>query len=202
MKLELTSEAGAKRKAVAITFDDGPNPEYTPQILDIFREYGGKATFFVIGRHVQEHMELAGRIHEEGHELGNHTYTHPYLTRISEAERWQEIEKTDRLIAEVTGASPVSMRPPYLDFNEDVAALSVQFGYAMIGALNMKAQDWDRPGVDHILKHTREQVKNGSILIFHDGFGDRSDTVQAVRTLVQELAGQGYELVTVRELLQ
>jgi peptidoglycan-N-acetylglucosamine deacetylase len=201
MELSIIQEVNTKHKAVAITFDDGPNPEYTPQILDIFREHNAKATFYVIGEHVTKYPEIAQAAYREGHELGNHTFTHPALTKLNPEERKKELEATERCIQEVTGEKAVTFRPPYLDFNEEVAELVERMGYPTIGAVNMGAQDWDQPGVDHILRETRSQVRPGSILIFHDGYGNRSQTVSAVRTLVPELVEQGYRLVTVRELL-
>lgn len=201
MELSIIQEVRTKHKAVAITFDDGPNPEYTPQILDIFREHNGKATFYVIGEHVAKYPEIAQAAFREGHELGNHTWTHPALTKLTPEERQRELEATEHVIQEVSGQKPVTFRPPYLDFNGEVAEQVERMGYPTIGAANMGAQDWDQPGVEHILRETRSQVRPGSILIFHDGYGDRSQTVSAVRTLVPELVEQGYRLVTVQELL-
>ncbi|MFD0693672.1 polysaccharide deacetylase family protein [Paenibacillus sp. GCM10027628] len=189
-------------KALAITFDDGPNPEYTPQIQQIFQEFGGKATFYVIGRNVAQFRDIALSLAEDGHELGNHTYTHPFLTQLEPQQRRSELEAADRIIAEITGGSPATFRPPFFDMNEEVFRTVKEFGYTAIGAVNGEAEDWGLPGVGHILNKTREQIRPGCILIFHDGIGDRSQTMEAVRTLVPELLEQGYELVTVSRLLE
>jgi peptidoglycan/xylan/chitin deacetylase (PgdA/CDA1 family) len=198
----LINDVSTSQKVVAITFDDGPNPIYTAQVLDIFREAEGKATFFMIGEQMDKYPEMVKKVVEQGHEIGNHTYTHPKLSQLSPAECLEEIEQTEKIMQELVGQKPVVFRPPYLDYNQDTILVMQQKGYPMIGALNLEAQDWEMPGVDHILAKSRDCVKNGSILIFHDGYGDRSQTIEAVRTLVSELASQGYQLVTVSELLK
>ncbi|WP_144554452.1 polysaccharide deacetylase family protein [Bacillus sp. X1(2014)] len=198
----MINEVPTSRKAVAITFDDGPNPIYTPQVLEIFSETVGKATFFMIGEQMKKNPEVVKQVAARGHEIGNHTFTHPKLSQLSNIECLEEIEKNEKLIEELAGRKPVVFRPPYLDYNQDTVSLLKQKGYPIIGALNLAAHDWEQPGVTHILEKSREGIKNGSILIFHDGYGDRSQTIEAVRKLVSELTSQGYQLVTVSELLE
>ncbi len=190
-----------KELVVAVTFDDGPNPQYTPRILDILREYGAKATFFMIGEQIQNAPQVAVSVLAEGHEIGNHTFTHPYLTQIAKEQVLEEIRNTEDLIKATVGVKPSVMRPPYFDFNEQVGEWLEPFGYPAIGCVNSEAQDWEQPGVDHIVERTLESVKPGSFLLFHDGFGDRSQTVEAVRQLVATLTSQGYKFVTVSDLL-
>lgn len=200
---EVIAEVPVREKAVAFTFDDGPNPVHTPQILEIFREVNGKATFFMIGTQMEKSMETARSVHAQGHEIGNHTYSHPSLPELSPEECRRELKLTEELIARVTGAKPRVYRPPYIATNEQVAAITAgEFGYPAIGAVNGAAMDWEMPGVRHIVDKTREQVRPGSILLFHDGFDDRSQTVEAVRILAAELIAEGYRLVTVSELLK
>ncbi|MGG1397273.1 polysaccharide deacetylase family protein [Bacillus salipaludis] len=198
----LMNEVAVRQKAVAITFDDGPNPIYTPQVLEIFSKAGGKATFFMIGEQIIANPAIVKRVWELGHEIGNHTFTHPKLSELSPGECLEEIERTEKLIEDLTGQKPIVFRPPYLDYSDETVSILEQKGYPMIGALNLEAQDWDMPGAEYILEKTRNCVRNGSILIFHDGYGDRSQTIEAVRTLVSELSSQGYKLVTVSELLK
>jgi peptidoglycan-N-acetylglucosamine deacetylase len=199
----MINEVPTSQKAVAITFDDGPNPTYTPQVLEIFSEAKGKVTFFMIGEQMKNHPEVVKQVAALGHEIGNHTFTHPKLSLLSTTECLEEIERTERLIEELAGRKPVVFRPPYLDYSEDTVSLLQQKGYpTMIGALNLEAQDWEQPGARHILEKSRDAVKNGSILIFHDGYGDRSQTIEAIRMLVSELTAQGYQFVTVSELLE
>jgi peptidoglycan-N-acetylglucosamine deacetylase len=198
----MINEIHTSQRVVAITFDDGPNPVYTPQILEIFSEARGKATFFMIGEQMKNHPEVVRQVAELGHEIGNHTFTHPKLSQLSLEDCIEEIDQTEKLIEEMTGRKPVIFRPPYLDYNQDNVTMLQQKGYSMIGALNLEAHDWEQPGVEHILDKSRDVVKNGGILIFHDGFGDRSQTIEAVRMLVSELTSQDYHLVTVSELLK
>lgn len=199
---QIIDEVSVREKAVAFTFDDGPNPLYTPQILEIFREVQGKATFFMIGTQIEKNIETAKAVHAQGHEIGNHTYSHPHLPELSPEECRRELQLTEEWIQQVTGSKPKVYRPPYTDTSEEVAAITAgEFGYPAIGAVNGAAMDWEMPGVAHIVEKTREQVRPGSILLFHDGFDDRSQTVEAVRTLAAELAAGGYRLVTVSELL-
>jgi peptidoglycan-N-acetylglucosamine deacetylase len=198
----MINEINTSQRVVAITFDDGPNPVYTQQILDIFSEAKGKATFFMIGEQMRNHPEVVKHVAEQGHEIGNHTFTHPKLSQLSLEDCREEIDQTEKLIEDMTGRKPVVFRPPYLDYNQDNVTILQQKGYSMIGALNLEAQDWEQPGVEHILGKSRNVVKNGGILIFHDGFGDRSQTIEAVRMLVSELTSQDYQLVTVSELLK
>ncbi|MCH1641993.1 polysaccharide deacetylase family protein [Paenibacillus timonensis] len=199
---QVINEVSVREKAVAFTFDDGPNPLYTPQVLEIFREVQGKATFFMIGTQIEKSLETAKAVHEQGHEIGNHTYTHPHLPELSSEEVRRELQLTEELIRRVTGAKPKVYRPPYIDTSEEVAAITAgEFGYPAIGAVNGTATDWEMPGVTHIVEKTREQVRPGSFLLFHDGFDDRSQTIEAVRILAAELTAAGYRLVTVSELL-
>ena len=190
------------RKMVAVTFDDGPNPVYTPRILDLFKNVSGKATFFMIGEHMVMYPEIVKTAIALGHEIGNHTYSHPDLTLINRHECLHEIQYADKIIENFTGRKPKVFRPPYFRYNEDVELIVSRFKYQTIGAVNVDALDWEQPGRDHIITKTRERINNGVILLFHDGFGDRSQTVEAVEVLIEELFIQGYEFVTVSDLLQ
>lgn len=194
-------EVPTDRPYIALTFDDGPDPLYTTQILDILAASGASASFYMVGSMIEKHPEIASKVHEAGHEIGNHTYTHPYPTQIGHERLQDELRMTDRLIRGITGRSPATFRPPYLDFDEGVAAVAESFGYRSIGAVNLETRDWAEPGVEHIVRETRARCRNGSILVLHDGMGDRSQTVEAVRILVPELTQAGYRFVTVSELL-
>ncbi|MFC4098935.1 polysaccharide deacetylase family protein [Paenibacillus xanthanilyticus] len=189
-------------KVIAFTFDDGPNAVYTPHMLEIFREVGGKATFYMIGEQIEANRAVAEAVYAEGHEIGNHTYAHPNLTEIAIGEAAEEMRRTDAIIREVTGEAVRTFRAPYLAANDDILALAAEMGCETIGALNTETHDWEQPGVAHILDKSRDHLVPGSILLFHDGYGDRSQSVEAVRTLVRELVADGFRLVTVRELLE
>ncbi|WP_366347217.1 polysaccharide deacetylase family protein [Paenibacillus amylolyticus] len=201
VNIAMVEQESVREKVVAFTFDDGPHPVYTPQVLEIFRRAGGQATFFMIGKEIEAHPEIAAEVYRGGHEIANHTYTHPDLTKLTLEEAGEELQRAEHLVQEVTGKPARSFRPPYFGVNDDILSLAAERGYRTIGAVNGDAKDWDNPGVEHIVEHTRSVVKPGSVLIFHDGYGDRSQTVEAVRMLVEELVGEGYRLVTVTELL-
>lgn len=190
-------------KAVAFTFDDGPHPVYTEQVLEIFRKVNGKATFCMIGQEIDRFGDIAAKVHAAGHEIANHTYSHPDLTRLTLEEARAEILLGDERIRQVTGKPAFSFRPPYFAVNEVILSLAEEFGYYSIGCVNGEAKDWEQPqpGVDFILEHTRRSVANGSIFLFHDGYGDRAQTIEAVRVLTEELTADGYRLVTVSELM-
>lgn len=188
-------------RVIAFTFDDGPNPVYTPQVLELFREVGGKATFFMIGSQIDANPTLAEQVYAEGHELGNHTYTHPFLTRLTHDEARAELVRADERIRRITGKPVQVFRPPFFDANDEIYALADELGYHCIGANNLAAKDWEMPGTDHIVEHSRSSAAGGSIFIFHDGFGDRSQSVEAVRILLSELSEAGYRFVTVSEIL-
>lgn len=199
--MTLIHEVRTSHKAIAFTFDDGPNPDYTPQVLEIFREVAGRATFYMIGEHIEKYPETMRAVIAEQHEIGNHTYSHPKLSELGTEERKSELERTEKLIADATQRKTATFRPPYLDYNDDIADMVKSYGYKTIGAVNMESRDWEQPGVDHIVETSRSVIGNGSILLYHDGFGDRSQTIEALRILVKELAAEGYRLVTVSELL-
>ncbi|MUT65709.1 polysaccharide deacetylase family protein [Paenibacillus sp. NEAU-GSW1] len=198
----LITQIHTPHKAVAFTFDDGPHPTYTPMLLDIFREAQGKATFYMIGEQIEQFPELATAVYEQGHEIGNHTYSHPFLTELSDEACREELIRAEKLIEAITGTIPATFRPPYFNIDERVTAIAAELGYVKIaGAANGEARDWEQPGVQHIVDATRESLSSGSLLIFHDGYGDRSQTIEAVRILVSELTAEGYKLVTVSELI-
>jgi len=127
--------------------------------------------------------------------------THSKLTHLALDAVCAELVQTDERIQNITGSRARTFRPPFLDVNDEILALAAELGYWSIGAVNLGTRDWEQPGIDHILEKTREYVGSGSILVFHDGFGDRSQSVEAVRILVAELAAQAYRFVTVSELL-
>ncbi|GEM49274.1 polysaccharide deacetylase family protein [Deinococcus cellulosilyticus] len=197
----LIHQVEVQHRQVAFTFDDGPNPIYTPQVLEMFREVGGKATFYMIGEQMKAHPELTRQVFEAGHEIGNHTFTHPALPDLSPADQRDQLVRTEKLVQQITGQPCRTFRPPYIAINEQVLDLAVSLGYHSIGCVNGEARDWEMPGTEHIVKATLETSTSGSILLFHDGYGDRSQTIAAVRELTRHFAAEGFGLVTVSELL-
>ncbi|OXS57244.1 polysaccharide deacetylase [Cohnella sp. CIP 111063] len=189
------------RKEIALTFDDGPDPVYTREVLSLLRQASGRATFFMIGQQMESYPDVVAEVAAEGHEIGNHTYSHPYLTRIGAAECREEIRKTQRLIRKLTGKGARLLRPPYLDVGEEVVRIAQEEGCTLAGAMNLEARDWEQPGASHIYERSLECAVPGSILLFHDGYGDRRQTVAAVAMLIEKLTGSGYKLVTASELI-
>ena len=196
-----TLELDEDHPYVAITFDDGPSEPYTSQCLDILAEHGARATFFNLGENVEQYPELAKRVVEEGHELANHTMAHNQLTSVPDATVRDEIERSARVIAGATGVATTHLRPPYGDFTERSWLAS---GGAITASVRWSgdSQDWRLPGADAIVENALINVRPGSILLLHDGGGDRSQDVEALPKLIERLQGDGYELVTVSELLR
>ncbi len=171
-------------------------------MLAIFKAVSGKATFFMVGEQMAKYPEMVEAVIIAGHEIGNHSYSHPMMTKLSAADCHEEVKRTEQLIVNMTGKLPKLFRPPYLDYNQDTQQIIKKFNYRVIGALNFDATDWEMPGVEHIVTKSYNHTSNGSILLFHDGFGNRSQTIEAVSVLVRRLVSEGYQFVTVSELLQ
>ncbi len=198
---------------IALTFDDGPDPEWTPAILDILKRENVPATFFVIGKNGQAHPDLLRRIINEGHEIGNHTFTHPNLGEIPGRITVLELNATQRLIESITGRSTVLFRPPYFgdaeaDKPEEVepAKIAERLGYIMVG-LRIDPGDW-KPGVsaDEIVQKTVDKAMDtnsetrGQVVLLHDSGGDRSATIEALPGLIHELRARGFKFVLVSDL--
>jgi cellulose synthase/poly-beta-1,6-N-acetylglucosamine synthase-like glycosyltransferase/peptidoglycan/xylan/chitin deacetylase (PgdA/CDA1 family)/spore germination protein YaaH len=209
---------GYHPKEVALSFDDGPDPKWTPKILDILRNKGVKGTFMMIGAEAQENVGLMKRVVREGHEIGNHTYTHPDISEISNRQLDIEIKLTERLFASKLGVQPLYFRPPY-DIDEepdtDDQAAPVERiqhdGYTIIGS-KMDTNDWNenpRKTPTEITQSILEQLDNmkvkpqfrGSIILLHDGGGDRAATVAALPMLIDALRAHGYTIVPVSALM-
>jgi peptidoglycan/xylan/chitin deacetylase (PgdA/CDA1 family) len=193
---------------VAITFDDGPSPEWTPKILDILRARGVKAAFFLLGKNCEDYPGLVQRIVAEGHEIGNHTYSHRNLAVMSEWQMELELTATQRLIESITGRSTTLFRPPYnADSNPtDIAELAPlrlaqeQLGYTVV-LEKIDPQDWSRPGTEEIIQRVKDLRGEGNIILLHDAGGDRSETVAALPRIIDYLQTRGDRIVSLSELL-
>ncbi len=200
------SEIQTSEKLVALTFDDGPNPPYTGQILDILKERQIPATFFVLGHNVAQYPDLTRRIVAEGHQLGNHTYTHVDLLKLDRNGVVEEIEKTNQVIAAAVGYAPHVMRPPH-GFR-DAVVMDIMAEYQLkVVEWSVASRDWLNPGAAVIADRTLRKVKNGSVILLHDGDGiagrsPRTQTVEATRLIIDRLLAQGYKFVTVDEILE
>jgi cellulose synthase/poly-beta-1,6-N-acetylglucosamine synthase-like glycosyltransferase/peptidoglycan/xylan/chitin deacetylase (PgdA/CDA1 family)/spore germination protein YaaH len=196
-------------RKVSLTFDDGPDPEWTPKILDILKARGVKAAFFIVGHNGEFNPGLVKRIVAEGHEIGNHTYTHANLTKISRTRMRLELDATQRLIESLTGRSTTLFRPPYNADStpsrlEELVPLkfaeSDEMGYTVV-LEKIDPQDWSRPGAGVILQRVKEQRKDGNIILLHDAGGDRSQTVEALPRILDWLEARGDQIVPIGELL-
>ena len=199
---EVVWEVQTDKKVIALTFDDGPNPQFTPQILDVLKQHHAKATFFVIGSRIEQYPELAQREVQEGHELANHSYRHPGMTRISPEKLREEIDQAQKVIMSATGQTPRVFRPPGGVYNDKVVNTAREAGCMVVmWSWNQDTRDWSRPGVNKIVDRVLSNAHNGSIVLFHDHGGDRSQTVKALTEILPELEKKGYQFVTVSELL-
>ncbi|MFH1295375.1 MAG: polysaccharide deacetylase family protein [bacterium] len=200
---------GGNLKKVVLTFDDGPDKLYTPQILDILKAHQIKATFFVIGTKVSTEPDLLKRIAAEGHEIGIHTFTHPNIHHISVQQLEMEINASQKLITSLTGLQTKLFRPPYGDdlqpqTTTDLTHLNKigELGYYTVG-FGVDPKDWQNPGVSYIVENTLSQLNSGrgNIVLLHDAGGSRRQTLLALPTLITQLKNQGYEFVDVSTLL-
>jgi cellulose synthase/poly-beta-1,6-N-acetylglucosamine synthase-like glycosyltransferase/peptidoglycan/xylan/chitin deacetylase (PgdA/CDA1 family) len=193
-------------RRLALTFDDGPDPRWTPEIADTLKRLRVPATFFATGEHVVEHPGVVADLHRDGFELGNHTFSHADLSTAGHL-RDLQISLTESAISGAAGIRPRFVRPPYSATPEAVDpdqarvyAEIAQRGY-VIALANYDAEDWRRPDVDDIVRNATPPGKRGGVILMHDGGGDRSETVAALLRLVPELRARGFEFVGLNSLL-
>jgi len=190
-------------RTIALTFDDGPDPRWTPQILAVLAKYRVPATFFVVGSLATRHPELVRAIRDSGSELGAHTFTHPNLSEVGRWRLERELYQTQLALAGGAGVTTYLLRPPY----SSTASALDDLGYTTVrdvGARGYLAifsttdgRDWSRPGVDAIVRNSTPPDGEGAIVLLHDAGGDRSQTVAALDRLIPQLIGQGYRFTTV-----
>lgn len=195
--------AGPPAKTVALTFDDGPDPQWTPQVLAVLRKHKVTATFFVVGSMATRHPELLRAIHQSGSEIGLHTFTHPDLVNVSPWRMNRELDETEMVLAGGTGLTTDLFRPPYSSTAsaiDDLGYRTVQAaagrGYVSVFT-DTDSEDWARPGVDAIVRNATPTAGQGAVVLMHDAGGDRSQTVAALDRLIPQLQRQGYRFTTV-----
>ena len=209
------------KKQIVLTFDDGPDPVWTPKILDVLKRYHVPATFFVVGQNVQQNQALVKRMYSEGHEVGNHSWSHPDLYKLPDEVQRIQLTSTQRIIQAVTGHSTILFRPPYggdvePKYGRQVypMEIAVELGYVTVGEKN-DPQDWrddeyfsgteqmnparPRTSAD-IVKSVLTNRNEGSVVLLHDAGGDRSKTVAALPEIIEGLQEQGYKFVSVADL--
>ena len=193
----------AFEKIVALSFDDGPHPEFTPAIIDVLERYKIPATFFLVGRHVRQHPQVAQRLDKGPHEIANHTFNHRVLPMLRDQAILHEIRHADHLIREITGRAPRLLRPPMGLFSRRVVDLIEGCGYTTVIG-DVYPRDPNLPGRERIYRRVMRRVRPGSIIILHDGGNtrrvDRSQTVWATERIIENLSAQGYRFVTISEL--
>ncbi|MGE5704369.1 MAG: polysaccharide deacetylase family protein [Clostridia bacterium] len=199
---EIVWEVPTAKRMIALTFDDGPDARYTPQIASLLKEYDAKATFFVVGTRVQKNPEIIRQLLKDGNELANHTYSHPDLRKISEQRLKEEVTKTQETIYAATGFTPKLFRPPGGYYSESLIRVVKDAGFQVImWSWHQDTRDWSDPGVKKIVKKVLKNARNGDIVLFHDYGGARSQTVRALKEILPELHRRGFHFVTVSELL-
>ncbi len=186
---------------IALTFDDGPNATYTSQILSILQSYGIQATFFVIGSQANNNPNLVLQEYQQGCVVGNHTWSHPNLTTLPADQVRIELQNTSNKIVSITGQAPVVFRPPGGNFNDQVQSIAANLGLSTV-LWSVDPKDWSLPGTDAIIQNVLSSTKNGSIILMHDGGGDRSQTVAALPTIISTLLQRGYRFVTIPQMIQ
>jgi cellulose synthase/poly-beta-1,6-N-acetylglucosamine synthase-like glycosyltransferase/peptidoglycan/xylan/chitin deacetylase (PgdA/CDA1 family) len=202
----LASRRTPGSRRIALTFDDGPDPRWTPRIAATLRRLHVPATFFVVGSQVARHPEIVRALHRDGFELGNHTFTHTDLAAIPAWERSLQVGLTESAVAGTVGVRPRLLRLPYSSFpaavnDEQQRAIEhlARRGYAIVLS-DLDGEDWQRPGVDVIVDAATPRGSQDGIVLLHDGGGDRSQTVAALERLVPLLQGRGYRFVLVSQL--
>lgn len=194
---------GPSTKQVALTFDDVPDPRFTPQVLDVLKKYKVRATFFIVGSRAEKHPDLVKRMVKEGHIVGNHSYNHPEFGKLSMNAFRKQILHTGDIIHHLTGYTPKMIRPPYGDINEEQLKWAARQHYSIVN-WNVDSLDWKGLSKEKVKDNILSAVKPGSIVLQHAGGGVGSNlngTIEALPEVIEELRHRGYELVTLDEML-
>ncbi|MDO5338071.1 MAG: polysaccharide deacetylase family protein [Eubacteriales bacterium] len=185
---------GREAPQIALTFDDGPSSVYTPKLLDGLKERRVKATFFLMGANIEGNEKIVKRMQEEGHLIGNHTYNHVQLEKVSEMDAREEIEKTGNLIYEITGEYPMYLRPPFGSWRKDL-----ELAVTMIPVFwTIDTLDWQNQSVGTILYKVESKIEDGSIILMHDEY---EASVEAALEIVDRYKEKGYRFVTVDQFM-
>ncbi|WP_330299727.1 polysaccharide deacetylase family protein [Streptomyces sp. NBC_00503] len=190
--LELPDEARTGG-AMTLTFDDGPDPRYTPGILDTLARYGVRAMFFVCGEMATDNRDLLRRMVAEGHVIGNHTWTHPLIPKLSRPALADEIGRTSEVVQQAVGEAPMWFRAPYGAWNRAAFEIGAELGMEPL-AWTVDTLDWKEPGTTTIVSRVLKGAAPGVIVLNHDAGGNRSQSVQALATYLPQLLGRGYRM--------
>ncbi|WP_341980725.1 polysaccharide deacetylase family protein [Rossellomorea oryzaecorticis] len=185
------------KKVVALTFDDGPHPKVTPEILSTLDEFDAKATFFMLGNQAEYYPSVAQEVAQEGHEIGNHTTSHMNLTNLNKEEIIKEIQTSNQLIKKASGQTPSVFRPPYGAFNEDVKEYIKEKNTPLV-LWSVDSLDWQSRNANDVNKKVKEEIVSGSIILLHD---IHPSTAEALPKLLESLEREGYQFITISQLL-
>ena len=190
------SGVGPADRVVALTFDDGPDPNFTPKVLDLLAQYRVPATFFMIGWEAAASPDLVRRIAAAGDGVGNHTWNHRDLTRLDEAGMAVQVDRTEALLSSETGWTVTCIRPPQGHENPGVVRRVSERGLTTV-LWSADTRDWTRPGTDTIVRRALADLSPGTIVLLHDGGGDRGETLAALPRIIESVRSQGYRLVPI-----
>ncbi|MFH7599997.1 polysaccharide deacetylase family protein, partial [Streptomyces racemochromogenes] len=191
--LELPQGPAAGDRAMLLTFDDGPDPRYTPAILDTLRRYGVRAMFFVCGEMATDNRDLLRRMAAEGHVIGNHTWTHPQIPQLSRSALEWEIGRTSEVVEQAVGQPPLWFRAPYGAWNRAAFEIGADLGMEPL-AWTVDSLDWTEPGTTTIVSRILDGAAPGVIVLNHDAGGDRSQSVRALEAYLPQLLARGYRM--------
>lgn len=195
------TKASTKEKLVALTIDDGPTSEYTPQILDILENYGVQATFFVVGEQIAKNPDILVQEVQAGHELANHTFSHRNLDTLKHWEIKEEIQRTNGIIFKQTGKNVYWFRPPRGRYDWKVIQEAAQQGLKTVLWIScVETSSTSDP--DKMAARVIKQVKPGGIILLHDGYRNRDATIKALPLIIEDLQKEGYQFVTLSQLLK
>jgi peptidoglycan-N-acetylglucosamine deacetylase len=194
------------KKQVALTFDDGPNGKYTLEILEILKTHDVKAAFFFPAKNIKRQPGIAIAVREQGHIIGNHTYDHPHLNLLSEEQILMQIEKTEKVFEEALNLKPKFFRPPYGEYNKAVEKMIREKGYKLVlWDMACYSMDWLNRSPEIIYEISTAKVKDGSIILLHDGRNIKEDvprhnTVEALRLIIPGLRQKGFDIVGIDKI--
>jgi peptidoglycan/xylan/chitin deacetylase (PgdA/CDA1 family) len=186
--------AGPGDAVVALTFDDGPHPDFTPKVLEILRRYNVRATFFMLGSQAEKYPDLVRQVLADGHSIGNHTYNHPHLPRLDDAAFSAQVDRTQEILTTITGQPPDCLRPPYGDSDAGTVARLAARNLTPV-LWTQDSRDFEKPGVQAVVNNALTRLGNGSIILLHDAGGDRAQTLAALPTIIEQIKAKGYGFV-------
>ncbi|MDX1900763.1 MAG: polysaccharide deacetylase family protein [Gammaproteobacteria bacterium] len=181
---------------VALTFDDGPSPIFTPQILAILKKYHIHATFFMVGENAKEYPDIVKMVLADGHVIASHSLTHPMLTKISDAQLHKEVLLTQSILSGITGKKPLCLRYPFGASNEHVRDYIRSQGITPV-SMGWNSFDYEKPGVDKIVSQVLNNVHSGQVFLLHDGYKDRAETVAALPRIIEGIQRKGLGFSTI-----